>query len=75
MLPKTKLTPKEKQILALLRQYDYRIAGDTIIKCAIRGWSSERVYGRCRSIHHAAENLIWLIGSEYHTKLRRILEA
>ena len=63
----------DKPLARLLLDYDYRVAGNTIIQVGIRGFTSERLFGHCRDLFDAAEQLIPIIhAKEYQDRFQEI---
>lgn len=51
----------DKALARLLLDYGYRVDGNTIIQTRIRGFTSEQIFGHCRDLFDAAEQLIPII--------------
>jgi hypothetical protein len=57
----------DKTLRRLLLDYDYDVQGGRIIQKGIRGFTSDRVWGRCRSVFDACEQLIPVIHDRQFT--------
>ena len=52
----------------LLKDFGYRMAGDTLICCGIKGWSSDMVVGRFKSLYEAVDYLCPIIRDDEYTE-------
>lgn len=70
-VPLKRKSSLDDRINTLLREYGFRLAGDTLINCGIRGFTSDSVMrGRYDSPLEAAEWLIPLVADdEYYNRL------
>ena len=72
---KAKRSKFETKLIVLLRDFGFRVEGTTIIENAVRGFTSERVWGRCRDLFDAAERLCPVIrDNNFSDRLVRIGE-
>ena len=66
-------TKTSTAIAILLRDYGFKVCGDTIIDLGVKGYIPARVWGKCRDVYDAAEQLRPIIAdaefSRRHTKL------
>ena len=76
---KTKTTNRnnvETRLKVLLRDYGYKMEGNLLISMAIRGFTSESIFGRYRDIYDAAERMVPIIRDDgYYTRFREICPA
>ena len=57
----------------LIRDFDFRFDGTSLIQNKVPGFTSERVMGRFSSVYRAAEYLLPLVrSSEYTERFRRL---
>lgn len=52
----------------LLRDFGFKVEGKTIIQLGIKGFTSDRVFGQCRDLFDAAEQLRPIICDEEYTR-------
>lgn len=52
----------------LLRDFGYRVQGDAIVQTGVRGFTADRVWGRCRGLLDAAEQLCPVIADPEFTR-------
>lgn len=55
----------ETKLKVLLRDFGYEYQGNVLIQKGIRGWSSDRIVGRYRSLFAAADSLNSICGEDY----------
>jgi hypothetical protein len=67
-----RLSQTETRVKVLLRHYGFRVCGDRIIQVGV-GFTRDTVFGRCRSVWDAAEQLRPVIAdAAYSDRLARI---
>lgn len=62
----------DTKLKVLFRDFGFKVEGTTIIRLGIRGFTSDRIWGHCRNLFDAAEQLLPIIKDEAYT--RRLLE-
>ena len=60
-MPVREKSKLERQLTVLLRDYDYKVEGNVIISKGIKGMTEDRVWGRCRDLQDACEQLCPII--------------
>ena len=67
-----RLSQTETRLKVLLRDFGFRVAGDTILEIG-DGCQRDRAWGRCRSIFDAAERLCPIIADpEFSARFAKI---
>lgn len=61
------MSAKDKGRLKLLNDYGYDWQGNTIIERGIRGFTSDRIWGRARDLFDAIERLCPIIRKDDYT--------
>lgn len=60
-------------LTVLLRDFGYCVRGDAIVQAGVRGFTADRVWGRCRGLLDAAEQLCPIIADpEFSRRLAEV---
>ena len=63
----------DAKLKTLLRDFGFKIDGDTIIDMGVKGFIATRIWGRCRSVFDAVEQLLPIIkDDEFYRRYREI---
>ncbi len=63
------MNPTDSTLRTMLRDYGYRVEGRSVIRCGIRGWTSDEVLPwKCRGLLEAAEMLCPIIREDDFTR-------
>lgn len=64
---------RDERLAVLLRNHGYRVEGNLLIQNGIRGFSSDRIFSRVRSIFDACEQLIPILcDAGFHSRWNKI---